>query len=253
MGHPIALNIFQYLKGIESGHHYVSSTECEYRKGHNPCSVRKGRGAKTNRGLFRPPIVAGHLGHCSPGEIGDAYTFGGPRGSTSRNQTHEALEVAISVCPVALFGICAPLEELLQRGILTVISINADQLAQGGHIRPELRDGLSDLPVVEQPGRFRVVQIFDVGLRRTPEIHRHPYSARPQDTQHADQDLSVIVGIDGGPLLTAQALGPHGAGGALADGPQFAVRKSVFAIHNGSAVGICVRTLVEIVDGTHEY
>ncbi len=105
--------------------------------------------------------------------------------------------------------------------------------------------------MIEEPRHLDIIHVFDVGVDSVSIIDRHPDSAGPHDTEHAEQHAGIVVGINSCGLFASQTTRAHGASNTNGDIAGFAIVYAQVAIDDGGAVGIRVCTFIEIVDGPH--
>src|SRR5208283_3323933 len=137
--------------------------------------------------------------------------------------------------------------------MLTVRAVDTNQMLQGGNALADLCDLLAKTAMIEKPSRLGVVQKFHVGVGGITKVDGDPCGPGAQYAQHAEQNRRMIVGVDGRPLFRLDAVSPHPAGDALAEGARFSVGIASVPVENRDPLGMEIRALVEIIDRSHRF
>src|SRR5271170_781290 len=187
-----AFDIAEDFECVETGHDYICGAESKHGERDYSGGVREWRDAEADGiGAFTAPVVGSHFRHGAPGEAGDADAFGWSGGAAGGNEADETIGIAASVSPFDIlrgggFGIGAALHEFFERGIFSAFGVNADQVSERGDASLQFGNAVAIATVIEEPGSFHVIEIFDVGVGRVAVIDGNPNGSGAHEAEHAE-------------------------------------------------------------------
>ncbi|MBB5986135.1 hypothetical protein HNP60_002109 [Sphingobium sp. B1D3A] len=236
--------------GIEGGQDGNGRAHGDGGHGHRAGGMGEGRRGEAD-GIVRRHQIADGLHERAPAAVHDADALCGARGAPGGDDGSEFIAIARRIAEIGRVGAVVRGEEIGEGWHVAVRPVEADQLADGRHLRLRPTGIRRKARMIEEPAGPDIGQISDVRIERIACVDRDPDRAGAPQAELRRQDRSMIGRHDRDRLLMAKTSLMHGPGEAVSEAVHLAVSDAAVAIDQDRSFRIEPDHLVEIIDAAH--